>query len=255
MNRDSVRDSWDSAVDAYTQGQLTGRDHYRYDFFGPAHVERCGDVAGLQVLDVGCGSGYFAREMARRGASVTGVDISPRMIEHARRIESDDPLGITYLVADAAELHRVVPAGAFELATSCLALQDMPDVPAALRQIVRALVPGGRLVATISHPFNDTPYRRWEEDFAGGKRWLCIDGYFDRGPVEYRWKGWPEEFTTSSVHVTLEDWLRWFREGGLALNCLEEPRPTPEALARTPDLEDAARVPYYLLVDLRAPGG
>ena len=76
----SVREAWDLAADGYAQGQASGRDYYRYEFFGPAHADLCGDVRGRRLLDVGCGSGYFTREMAARGEQATGIDISPRMI-------------------------------------------------------------------------------------------------------------------------------------------------------------------------------
>ena len=97
FDADSVRDEWNTAADAWAEGQASGRDFYRFAFFGPAHAAFCGEVRGLRVLDVGCGSGYFSREMARRGALVTGVDISPRMLAHACRIESESPLGIRYV--------------------------------------------------------------------------------------------------------------------------------------------------------------
>jgi SAM-dependent methyltransferase len=67
----------------------------------------------------------FARELARRGARVTGIDISPRMIAHAKRQESAAPLGIDYQVVDAAAGHA----------------------PGA----------GGRFVASIAHACTDTP--------------------------------------------------------------------------------------------------
>src|SRR5271156_1307433 len=76
FDADSVRDEWDSAADAYAEGQATGRDYYRFEFFGPAQIALCGEVQRLRVLDVGCGTGYFARELARRGAVVTAVDLS-----------------------------------------------------------------------------------------------------------------------------------------------------------------------------------
>ncbi len=247
----SARESWDAAADPYTEGQATGRDYYRFEFFGPAHAELCGDVSGLRVLDLGCGNGYFARELARRGARVTGVDIAPRMIEHARRSEVHRPLGVEYVVSDAASLEDHFGDRAFDMVTSCLALQDMPDPAGALREAARVLRPGGRLVASIAHPCTDTPFREWERDASGAKRWLCIDRYFERGPIRYHWVRWPDDFSTTAVHVTLEDWFRWFREAGLQLADLREPEPSPEALRSRPDLEDAARVPYYLLLDLR----
>ncbi|HEX6747268.1 MAG TPA: class I SAM-dependent methyltransferase [Longimicrobium sp.] len=249
----SARDAWDRAADAYAQGQASGRDFYRYEFLGPQQVALCGEVRGLRVLDVGCGSGYFAREMAKRGARVAGVDLSPRMLEHARREEIAAPLGIDYLEGDAAEVVAGLDPASFDLATSCVALQDMADVPGVLRGVRAALRPGGRFVASITHPCSDTPFRRWEKDERGTKRWLCIDRYFERGPLEYAWSGWAYDFTTPALHATLEDWLGWILDAGFHLRALREPRPTDDAIRARPDLEDAARVPYYLVFDLVRP--
>jgi SAM-dependent methyltransferase len=246
----SVRKAWDGAADAYAEGQASGRDYYRFEFFGPAQVALCGEVQGLRVLDVGCGTGYFSREMARRGAIVTGADLSPAMLAHAREAEAKAPLGIRYVDADAARLGERFPAESFDLATSCLALQDMPDIPAALRAIHGRLAPGGRLVASIAHPCTDTPFRVWAKNDAGEKRWLCIDRYFDRGPLEYTWQGWLYEFRTSAYHATLVDWFGWILGAGFTVRGLREPAPTAAAVAARPDLEDATRVPYYLLLDL-----
>jgi SAM-dependent methyltransferase len=251
---ESVRASWDVAADAYAEGQASGRDYYRYEFFGPAQVELCGPVDGKRILDMGCGSGYFAREMARRGAKVTGVDISPRMIRHAERIQTREPLGIDYQVLDASAIAATFPAGSFDLATACVALQDMPDIPGALRGVYAVLRPGGRFIASITHPCTDTPYRAWEKDGDGRKLSLRIDRYYERGPLEFTWRGnWPYEFTTTFWHVPLEDWFDWFLGAGFRLRGLREPCPTSEALASHADLEDAARVPYFLLLDLVRP--
>jgi SAM-dependent methyltransferase len=217
----SVRASWDDAADAYAQGQSSGRDYYRYEFFGPAQVALCGDVRGKRLLDVGCGNGYFSREMAHRGARVTGIDLSARMIEHAKRHEADAPLGIEYQVLDAAALANSFPPRSFDMA--------------------------------IAHPCSDTPFRVWERDGSGNKRWLCIDRYFDQGPLQYSWSGWGSDFTTEAIHATLEQWVDWILEAGFELRGLREPRPTEAALRARPDLEDASRVPYYLFFDLACP--
>jgi SAM-dependent methyltransferase len=250
FDAESVRRAWDRAAEAYAEGQASGRDHYRYEFLGPAHVAACGDVEGLDVLDVGCGAGYFAREMACRGARVVGVDISPRMIEHARREDEATPLGIDYRVADAAGVDALFAPGSFDMATSCLALQDMPEPARALRAVHAVLRPGARFVASITHPCTDTPRRAWERDDGGHKRWLCLDGYFERVPIEYAWKNWAYEFTTPALHATLEDWFEWTLGAGFRVRALREPRPSEAALASRPDLEDAARMPYFLIFDL-----
>lgn len=246
----SVRAEWDTAADAYAEAQANGGDYYRLEFFGPAHVELCGAVRGLRVLDVGCGTGYFAREMASRGAVVTGIDVSPGMLDHARAVERRAPLGIDYVNLDAVRLRGHFAPASFDLATSCLALQDMPDLTSVLPAIHDALVPGGRLVASIPHPCSDTPFRMWETDDRGGKRWLCVDRYFERGPLKYAWKGWRYEFSTSAYHATLEDWFRWLLDAGFSLRALREPTPPDSALLRHTDLEDARRMPYFLLFEV-----
>ena len=243
----SVRDAWDLAADSYTRGQASGRDYYRYDFFGPAQAAICGDVEGLELLDVGCGSGYFAREMARRGARVTGVDISPRMIALAKEIAK--PRGIVYYAIDAAELTSALAPQSFDIATSCLALQDMPRPLDVLRSVHATLRSGGRFVASIEHPCTNPPFRAWERDDAGRKRWLCIDRYFDRGPREYTWN-WPGAFRTTANHAPLEDWVTWICEAGFDIKAMREPQPTEAALHLRPKLADATRVPYFLIFDL-----
>ena len=127
----------------------------------------------------------------------------------------------------------------------------MPRIPGVLEAVRATLRPSGRMVASVAHPCTDTPFREWSRDEAGRKRWLCIDRYFERGPVSYEWKDWAYPFTTSAYHATLEDWFRWVSDAGFSVEALHEPRPSEEVLALHPDLEDAARVPYYLLLELR----
>jgi ubiquinone/menaquinone biosynthesis C-methylase UbiE len=250
FDAESARASWDSAADAWEQGQASGRDYYRHEFFGPIQATMCGDVGGMRLLDVGCGSGYFAREMARRGARVTGIDIAPRMIEHAKRHEAASPLGVEFRVGDAAEIGTSFPVTSFDMATSCMALQDMADIPAVFRAVHDVLKAGGRFVASITHPCTDTPFREWQRDDTGRKRALCIDRYFDRVAVEYTWRGWGYDFTTPALHAPLEDWFEWIHDAGFRLRAFREPRPSEPALRERPDLEDATKVPYYVIFDL-----
>jgi SAM-dependent methyltransferase len=247
---DSVREDWDQAADAYAARQESGGDFYRYEFFGPAQVAQCGDVRGLRVLDVGCGSGYFSREMARRGASVVGVDVSARMLAHAARQERDEPLGVELVECDAAEVGERFAAESFDLAVSCVALQDMPDVPGVLRGVRSALRRGGRFVASITHPCTDTPFREWARDEERRKKWLCVDRYFERGPIRFTWIRGIYDFQTSAIHVPLEDWFEWILGAGFRLGAFREPRPTDDAVRNCPDLEDATRVPYFVIFDL-----
>jgi len=87
-------------------------------------LELLGDITNRRVLDAGCGEGYLARALADRGARVTGIDLSPRLIEQAR---DKDPDGrIDYQVAD---LSQTLPAmaGSFHAAASAVIDRHVAD--------------------------------------------------------------------------------------------------------------------------------
>lgn len=247
-----ARATWDQAAEAYAALQDSGNDYYRYEFFGPAQLEVCGDVAGLEVLDLGCGNGYLSRELASRGARVVGIDLSPEMIRLAEEREAASPLGIRYELMDALVVGERFEAGQFDLVTACMSLQDMPDIPGVIAAANRVLRAGGRFVTCHSHPFSDTPFREWFRDEAGEKRALIVGDYFDATTLEYEWthERMLYPFRTQATHVTLEQWFEWVTDGGFTVRGLREPRPTDEAVAARGDLHDARLVPYFLILDL-----
>lgn len=90
----------------------------------PRLLEALGDLPGRTALDAGCGEGYLARVLAARGATATGIDLSPQLIQLAR---ANDPHGaIPYCAAD---LSRPLPeyAGHFDRIGSYLVLNDVAD--------------------------------------------------------------------------------------------------------------------------------
>jgi 2-polyprenyl-3-methyl-5-hydroxy-6-metoxy-1,4-benzoquinol methylase len=107
-------------------------------------IELIGDVAGKRVLDVGCGDGDFAIELARRGAIVTGIDSSVEMIQGARARPA--PIGgqVDFQVADA----HVLPfeEGSFDIVVAMTILCFVQDARPVFNQIAHVLRPGGRLV-------------------------------------------------------------------------------------------------------------
>lgn len=103
-----------------------------------------GDVAGRDVLDLGCGTGAMSEMLGPMGARVTAVDLAPQMVEEARRRLAGTP-GIERIAAmDAQALD--LPDASFDVVVAALSLMFCPDHPAAFAEVHRVLRPGGLLV-------------------------------------------------------------------------------------------------------------
>ncbi|MEU8760835.1 class I SAM-dependent methyltransferase [Streptomyces sp. NPDC048659] len=120
----------------------------------PGFLALVGDVAGRSVLDLACGTGFYSRELRRRGASrVHGVDISGEMIAAARSLEEAEPLGISYEVGDIAELPSFEEP--FDTAVAVQAFNYADDVATIARMtkaIHRNLTPGADFFLFMQSP-------------------------------------------------------------------------------------------------------
>ena len=123
-----------------------GHDSY-WRFHRDRFLELLPASSGL-TLDLGCGEGRFPRDLKAAGYEVIGIDASPTLIEHARAADPDGD----YRVADAAQLPFA--DASVQLVTALLSLHDMDDMPGAIAEAARVLVPGGRLCAAVVHPIN-----------------------------------------------------------------------------------------------------
>lgn len=251
-----ARAAWGDGAAAWREFVTSGADWYRTLVHGPALLDACAVRRGERALDLGCGEGWFARRLAHAGADVTGVDLSPALLEFACTEEQRAPLGIAFIEGSATQLDTLVPAGAFDLAAACMSLQDMSDPAACLRGAHTALAANGRFVFSIPHPATDMPVRTWERDADGRKVMLKVDRYFESGPAECRWNmpRLAAQWTTPFWRHTLEEWFAVFADAGFRVERLQEPRPDADTVAAHPELEDCARVPYFLIIELRKRG-
>jgi len=203
------------------------------------------DLQGCNVLDLGCGFGWFCRWARQQGATkVLGIDVSEKMLARARS-DTSDP-AITYSRADMEQLE--LPTASFGLVYSSLALHYVEDLSRLLSQVHRSLVPGGGLVFSVEHPiFSATTWSNWLLSAAGRKTWP-IDGYLDEGPRSTDWlaKG------VIKQHRTLATYINMLVRLGFAISHVEEWGPTEEQIATEPNWADERHRPPFLLVAARA---
>ncbi len=110
---------------------------------GSDTVARVGVSDGDSVLDVACGTGNATIPAAAAGAAATGLDITPELLDHARRRAADAGVEIEWVEGDAEDLPFA--DGSFDAVTSTFGCMFAPDHRRAAREIARVLKPGGRI--------------------------------------------------------------------------------------------------------------
>jgi SAM-dependent methyltransferase len=139
--KDQNRSTYDaSAASAWQQAEIAWGIYQVPE----RQLEVLGDVGGLDVIELGCGTAYFSAWLARRGARPIGIDVTPEQLATARRCQQQFGLEFPLIEASAVQVPR--PDASFDLALSeygaCLWCEPDRWLPEA----ARLLRPGGRLV-------------------------------------------------------------------------------------------------------------
>ncbi len=198
------------------------------------------DVAGLRIVDLGCGFGWFCRWAKEQGAAeVLGLDMSQKMLSRAR---SWPGAGIRYEVSDLERLE--LSPTRFDLAYSSLALHYVEN----LAQLFAAVhgAPGpGRLFRILDRAplLHGAVAPSWSVDAEGRRTWP-VDGYLIEGPRTTDWlaKG------VVKHHRTLGTTLNLLIRSGFQVEHVEEFCPSDEQIAMRPELVEELDRPMFLLV-------
>jgi 2-polyprenyl-3-methyl-5-hydroxy-6-metoxy-1,4-benzoquinol methylase len=262
MKSDPIRKQWDDVAKGWIDFVRTGKDHYRDFVNNPAVFKVLGDVKRKRILDLACGEGYNARIMARKGARVTGVDFSSRMLSAAGQSERRDKLGIAYVKADARDL-SCFRQGSFDLVVCIMGLMDIEDHQRAIRAVLAVLKQSGRFIISIPHPCFERRFidgeivGGWEFKKGSADRstenalFWKVDRYFQTGRYTVNWDmdRLRTYFKTLSFHRTLTDYSDALTQNGFVISRLMEPEPTPNGMKKIPGLKKLLRVPASIVIE------
>jgi len=205
-------------------------------------LELCGDVDGLNVLDIGCGEGRFCRMLGSRGAILTGIDPTSELIAEARRLQPD------------ADFHEAiaeklpVPDASMHLVVSYLSLLDIPDYRTAISEMKRVLKPGGRCVIANHNSFSTASSKYWARDEHNNKLHWTMDNYLQERPNKVEFAG----VSVVNWHRPMSAYMQAFLKAGFALAHFDEPAAKPEALAKHESMRSNQRVPLFCTMVWRA---
>lgn len=218
---------WTKANADYTDRSAAAawaKDEITWGMFGvpESELDVLGDVSGLDVVELGCGTAYFSSWLARRGARVVGVDPTPAQLETARRLMRST--GIEFELVRAPGESVPLPDASFDLAHSEHGAATWADPRRWIPEAARLLRPGGRLVFLHATPlahicFPDT----------GPVTTSLQRPYFGLGRTEWTGEDGVE------YQLTHGDWVAVLRASGFQVERLLELRASA----------DATTHPYY----------
>jgi ubiquinone/menaquinone biosynthesis C-methylase UbiE len=221
--------AYDQIAEWYDEQVRTGK--LIHDLVVPALLAAPGEVAGQHICDLACGQGVIARQLARQGAQVVGIDLSERLLEIARSAEAAVPLHIIYQRDDAQQCQSLASAS-FDGVVCNMALMDIADLAATVRAVHRILRPRGWFAFSVTHPCIQMPGSAWNRRddgtiiresgtyFAEGF-WMPAPGPGVRGRI-------------GAHHRTLSTYVNSLVQAGFHIQSISEPRASGDLAERFP---------------------
>ena len=209
------REVWTKANAEYTDrraAEAWAAEEITWGMFGPSDSELgiLGDVSEKDVIELGCGTAYFGAWLAKRGARVTGVDITPAQLETARRCSAETGIEMELIEADAEDVP--LPDGSFDLAISEYGASIWCDPYKWIPEAARLLRPRGELVFLR----NSTLMILCSPD-EGQVGDQLLRPQFGLHPLE-----WPGEDDGVEFQLPHGEWIRVLRENGFDIEGLWE---------------------------------
>lgn len=205
---EDIISQWNRAALKYTEGQ----ENSEYAQSNQRVVKsRFQHFHGEKILDMGCGNGFYSDYFRSKGAHVTGIDGSEKMIEIARE---------RYPLTEFCVMDITSPLafdnGRFDIVFSNQVLMDVENIDFIFSECSRVLKAGGILYYSIVHPaFYDC---QWLEDESGYRYAKAMRRYIK--PYQFKNEYWGE---TEHFHRSLSDYLNVASKNGLVLKQACEP--------------------------------
>jgi SAM-dependent methyltransferase len=236
---------WEQEAQRWVRWARTpGHDAYWY--YSPPFFDTILPRPARRTLEIGCGEGRVARDLARRGHTVVALDTSPTLVGSAK---AADPAGC-YLLADGAWLP--FHDASFDLVVAYNSLMDVSDMPAVIAEAARVLRPSGHLCVSVTHPMSDAG------SFAGKQPdapFTIPGAYLGRRRFEGAFERDGLQMTFHSWCYPLEDYARALGDAGLLIETIREPAASEAAVREHPSFRRWQRLPMFLQLRTVKPEG
>lgn len=207
-------------------------DFSRQHILNPTLLKLLAEVSGKSILDAGCGTGYFSRMLASKGARVTGVEPADSMFNYAVSKEKEDPLGITYLQDD---LSKFYTNEEYDVVVSNMVFMDIPDYENAMKNCINTLKPNGLFIFSISHPCFEDIGDEW-----GDSQRIVVKEYLNAYEIKRNY-GY-------SFHRPLSAYTNIVIKGGCEIIAIIEPQLAESIAEGNPKALRDVHVPSFVII-------
>jgi SAM-dependent methyltransferase len=228
---DVNRAFWDRQSDEYQERhrEFIGQPEPRWGMWQipESELQVLGDVAGQDVLELGCGAAQWGILLAQSGARMVGLDNSARQLEHAR--EAMAAAGVEFPLVHSAAESMQFPDESFDVVFCDHGAMSFADPLRVVPQVARVLRPGGLFAFSHTAPF----------------AWVCWDEAGDRvgERLELEYFGmhrYAETDGSVGFNLPYGEWVRLFRQNGFSVEALIEIQPPDGAESTYQGAEDTA---------------
>lgn len=241
--------SWGKVANWYNNLIEKDEDSYQGRLILPNLIRLLEVKRGEIIVDLACGQGFFAREFAKLGAKVTGVDISSELIDIAKQDKS-----VEYQVSSADKL-GFLQSESVDKVVIILSLQNIENANEVIREVSRILKRQGKLFVVLNHPaFRIPKESSWGWDYAKKVQYRRLDSYLSESKEQIQMHpGDNPSEKTLSYHRPLQFYFKALNKNGFLVSCLEEWN-SHKVSEKGPkkEAEDKARKEFPLFLYLEA---
>ena len=216
-SEEMMRKWWDSASEYYQKEISADKmTDVQYGPFGSSEkkLKLLGKIRGKKVLELGCGGGQASIALAKEGATCTGIDISHKQIEFARKNAKKEGVNVEFIELPFSKINKL-KSEKFDIVISIMAIQYCTDLNALLKNVRDLLVKNGIFVFSIEHPF----YLLMDPNDMKIK-----ESYFNSG-LKIKKEKWPDRSIHYFAHYErkISDIVNSIIESGFKLERIIEP--------------------------------
>jgi SAM-dependent methyltransferase len=225
------RASWNADADAYQArhgeqlAESTGLAWGTYQI-PESELRILGDVAGKDILELGCGAAQWSIALAKLGARPVGIDLSERQLDHARRLMAEADVDFPLIHGSAEQVP--LPDASFDIVFCDHGAMTFADPYRTVPEAARLLRPAGLFAFNHGTPIESIAWPL-DADHVGDR--LVLD-YFGMHRVD--------DGETSTFNLPYGEWIRLFRANGFVIEDLIEPRPAADATSSYRNADDVA---------------